>query len=74
MLMYLRLISILGLTLLLFSCSKDKALYEPTKKLDPYIIYSEAYEAFEKITLCLQVKVFEAEINFKIQYYLRNHQ
>ena len=66
MLMYLRLISILGLTLLLFSCSKDKALYEPTKKLDPYIIYSEAYEAFEKNNFMFASKKFsEAEINFK---------
>ena len=64
--MYLRFISILGVTLLLISCSKDKVIYEPTKRSDPYKIYMEAYEAFEKNDFFFASKKFsEAELNFK---------
>ncbi len=64
--MYLRFISILVMTLLLISCSKDKVIYEPTKRSDPYKIYMEAYEAFEKNDFFFASKKFsEAELNFK---------
>ena len=56
--MVLRAISILGIILLLFSCSKDKVIYEPTEKKDPYIIYKEAYDAFENNDFFSLVKNF----------------
>ena len=63
--MVLRAISILGIILLLFSCSKDKVIYEPTEKKDPYIIYKEAYDAFENNDFFFASKKFsEAELNF----------
>ena len=36
------------ISLILISCSKQEINYEPSKKADPYKIYAEAYEAFEK--------------------------
>ncbi len=63
--MKLRLIIFLSLALFLFSCSKDKALYEPTIKLDPYKIYSEGLDSFKKNQFFFASKKFaEAEINF----------
>ena len=32
----------------LISCSKKDALYEPKPKVDPYQLYKEGLEAFEK--------------------------
>ena len=55
------------LTLSLFiSCSKKVPIYEASKKLDPYKIYDEAYEAFENNEFFLAHKKFtEAELNFE---------
>ena len=55
------------LTLSLFiSCSKKDPIYEASKKLDPYKIYDEAYEAFENNEFFLAHKKFtEAELNFE---------
>ena len=36
------------ISLILISCSKQEINYEPSKKVDPYKIYEEAYEAFLK--------------------------
>ena len=63
--MRLRLTIFLSLALFLFSCSKDQAVYKPTVKLDPYVIYSEGLEAFKKNQFFFASKKFtEAEINF----------
>ena len=46
--MLFRLLKVLFITLSLFSCSKNEPIYQPTEKVDPYVIYKEAYTAFEK--------------------------
>ena len=33
---------------LLQSCSKDKVVYEPSEKLNPYELYKEALDAFDR--------------------------
>ena len=40
------------------SCSKEEKLYEPTVKQDPYKLYKEALDAFDKNDFSLQVKSF----------------
>ncbi len=63
--MKLRLIFILSLALLAFSCSKDKADYIPSIKSDPYKIYKEGLNAFKKNQFFFASKKFtEAETNF----------
>ena len=63
--MKLRLILILSLALLAFSCSKDKAVYTPSVKSDPYKIYKEGLNAFNKNQFFFASKKFtEAETNF----------
>ena len=32
----------------MISCSKDEVVYQPTEKVSPYKLYSEAYKAFDK--------------------------
>ena len=51
----------------LLSCSKNKeVLYEPTSKVDPYTIYNEAMESFNKNDFYFANKKFtQAELNFK---------
>ena len=45
---------------------KKDPIYEASKKLDPYKIYDEAYEAFENNEFFLAHKKFtEAELNFE---------
>ena len=62
----LRLVLFLGLSLIFFSCSKDEALYIPTKKIDPYETYKEGLRAFQENQFFIASKKFnEAEINFK---------
>ena len=46
--MFSRIISILGIIIFLSSCAKEKITYEPSKKVDPFLLYNEAYESFEK--------------------------
>jgi len=64
----LRNILILSLFLVFISCSKkNQQIYTPSEKLDPYKIYAEAYEAFEKNDFFYAQKKFsEAELNFTI--------
>ena len=67
--MYHRLILIFILTFSLLSCSKDKDIeYEINKnKVDPYKLYEEGLNAFEKGDYFYAEKKFsEAELNFKI--------
>ena len=46
--MVFRLVLILGIIFTLFSCSKEKEVYEPTKKVNPYVLYEEGLEAFDR--------------------------
>ncbi len=56
--------------LILVSCSKQEVKYEPKPRLDPYKLYEEGYEAFEKGDYFFAQKKFsEAELNFEIVEY-----
>ena len=46
--MSLRIILIFLITLLFFACAKEKEVYSPSKKQDPYKIYQEGLESFPK--------------------------
>lgn len=63
----MRLISSLIILFFLFSCSKkEKVIYEISDTKDPYSLYKEGYEAFEKNDFFFASKKFsEAELNFK---------
>jgi len=64
--MFRKLFYIISLILFLQSCSKKEPIYEPSKKVDPYVLYSEAYKAFELNDFFNANKKFaEAEINFQ---------
>ena len=64
--MVFRLVLILGIIFTLFSCSKEKEVYEPTKKINPYVLYEEGLEAFERNDFFFASKKFsEAELNFE---------
>ena len=45
--MAFKLLSVLSFIFLTISCSKEEPVYQPTNKADPYVLYSEAYKAFE---------------------------
>ncbi len=58
------------ITFTLFACSKKEPEYTPTVKVDPYLLYEEAYEAFENGEYFFaSKKFFEAELNFKVLEY-----
>lgn len=64
--MYSKLFLLLSAVIILLSCSKDKTVYQATEKLNPYILYNEAYDAFEVNDFFNASKKFsEAEINFE---------
>ena len=59
---------VITLFLLTLSCSgaKKDAIYEPSNKLNPYDLYNEGIEAFEKNDYFFASKKFsEAELNFE---------
>ena len=62
-----RLILALLISIILISCSKEtKIVYEPSKKVNPYEIYKEGLDAFEKNDFFFASKKFsEAELNFQ---------
>lgn len=61
---------LLLLAFTLFACSKKEPEYIPTEKVDPYQIYEEGYNAFEKGDYFFaSKKFFEAELNFKVLEY-----
>ena len=64
--MHSKIINILILIFLVFSCSKkNEVIYEPSKSIDPYIVYKEGLEAFEKNDYFFANKKFsQAELNF----------
>ena len=64
--MLLRNLFIILCLLIFFSCSKEKPLYEPQAKIDPFESYNEGFEAFQNNDFFYANKKFsEAEINFK---------
>ena len=66
--MIVRLFLIFSL-LFFFNCTKKDLIYEPTSKLDPYVLYQDGMKAFERNDYFFASKKFsEAELNFdKIQ-------
>ena len=63
--MSLRFLSILGIVLLIFSCTKKEAVYEPTKKENPFETYKEVMKHLKKTTFFASKKFSKAEINFR---------
>ena len=65
--MFVRIIINIAIILFLFSCSKkDELIYKPLEKKDPYQLYKEGLEAFNKNDYFFASKKFsEAELNFK---------
>ena len=64
--MLAKLFSVLIIIFIFSSCSKNEAVYIPSEKKEPYKIYSEALEAFEKNDFFNASKKFaEAELNFE---------
>jgi outer membrane protein assembly factor BamD len=62
-----RIILILSISFILYSCSKDNVVYEPDKKVDPYELYKQGLEAFDRNDFFFANKKFsEAELNFEI--------
>ena len=69
--MIFRILIIFLLIISTHSClKKDKAIYEPQKKINAYEIYRQGLEAFEKNDFFFASKKFsQAEVNFvKIEY------
>ena len=46
--------------ILFISCSKKEKAYELKPKVDPYLIYQEAYEAFQGGIIFLHKKIFRS--------------
>ena len=64
--MALRLFLFSSIIVFIFSCSKDKEVYKPSQKKNPYEIYSEGLDAFKKNDFFFASKKFaEAELNFE---------
>ena len=64
--MVTRILLIFSFTLILYSCSKDEALYKPSDTINPYEVYKEGVEAFKKNDFFYASKKFsEAELNFE---------
>jgi outer membrane protein assembly factor BamD len=65
--MIFRLFLILIISFSFYSCSKNNELvYQASKKVDPYVLYKEALEAFEQNDYFFASKKFsEAELNFE---------
>ena len=63
--MNFKLLISLFLLIFLSTCSKDQIQYKPTEKVNPYNVYKEGLEAFEKNDFFFANKKFsEAELNF----------
>ena len=57
---------ILIIFLIFVSCSKEEPIYTPTTQSNPYTLYKEGYEAFERNDYFNASKKFaEAEVNFE---------
>ncbi len=65
--MLIRIIISLSFVFFLYSCSKDETIYQTSKKADPYALYKEGLNAFNKNDFFFANKKFaEAELNFDI--------
>ncbi len=63
--MFLRVILIICLIFVFHSCSKKEVVYNPSSGKDPFQLYKEGLEAFEKFNYFLADKKFsQAELNF----------
>ena len=63
--MFLRVFLIITFFIYLNACSKDESIYQPTQNINPYVVYKEAFEAFEQNDFFYANKKFsEAELNF----------
>ena len=63
-----RIFFVLCISLILLSCSskKDKLIYKPSEKVDPYLLYQEGLNAFEGNDYSYASKKFsEAELSFE---------
>ena len=65
--MSLRIFKSILIIFFLFSCSKkDELIYKPSDKKNPYLLYEEAINAFDKNDFFFASKKFaEAELNFE---------
>ena len=64
--MLVRIIISIFFILFTFSCSKEELIYKPTEKKNPYNLYTEALDEFNKNNFFFASKKFsEAELNFK---------
>ena len=64
--MYLRVFFILIFITAVSSCSKNEVNYIPSNKVNPYVLYKEGLEAFERNDFFFANKKFsEAELNFQ---------
>ncbi len=60
-----RILLVIGISLIIYSCSKENTVYSPSDKIDPYTLYKEGLESFEKNDFFFASKKFsEAELNF----------
>ena len=60
-----RILLALSFSLILFSCSKKDEIYKPSNKINPYELYKEALDAFDRNDYFYANKKFsEAELNF----------
>ncbi len=60
-----RILLVISISLIIYSCSKENTVYSPSDKIDPYTLYKEGLESFEKNDFFFASKKFsEAELNF----------
>ena len=68
--MFQKFLLIFILSFFIYSCGKKDLEYEPQNKADPYKLYEEAFDSFEKSDYFYASKKFsEAELNFQIVEY-----
>ena len=64
--MFFKIFLLLSVVTVLIACSKDKTIYQAKEKINPYVLYKEAHNAFEINDFFNASKKFsEAEINFE---------
>lgn len=64
--MFIRFFLILAMMISVYSCSKKDSIYEPSEKINPYQLYKEGLNAFDRTDFFYANKKFsEAELNFE---------
>ena len=64
--MFIRFFLILAMIISVYSCSKKDSIYEPSEKINPYQLYKEGLNAFDRTDFFYANKKFsEAELNFE---------